>query len=122
MVCNKIYWVSKIFIKDHWCIAFNEGNKRVLVKNVNLYRADFLNALPGYYCCVTMENGDILIRDRAIVVEKSAWDKIHKGYKGVYLDYDGKHPELKGRKTVLSGCVGDYSGALLIEGMHFVIV
>lgn len=56
-----------------------------------------------------------------IKVSKEQWQAIHKDYKGVWQDYHNEHPEWLGRKTVLSGCVSDEIGKLLIEGVHFVI-
>lgn len=47
-----------------------------------------------------------------IKVTKEQWDKIHRDYKG----------ERDGKKTVLSGCISNEIGALLIEGLHFEIV
>lgn len=56
-----------------------------------------------------------------IKVSKEQWQAIHKDYKGVWQDYYNEHPEWLGKKTVLSGCVSDELGKLLIEGIHFVI-
>lgn len=59
-----------------------------------------------------------------IKITKAKWDSIHDDYKGTWQDYYNEHPEWKGRKVVMSGCVtNDPSelGKLLVEGEHFVI-
>ena len=59
-----------------------------------------------------------------IKVSIEKWNLIDTGYKGTWNDYQGKHPEWVGRKTVLGSCITDdpkHSGALLVEGTHFVI-
>lgn len=56
-----------------------------------------------------------------IEVSKTDWDKIPNGYKGKWEAFGGCHPEWLGRKTVLSGCISEEKGALLIEGVHFTI-
>ena len=52
------------------------------------------------------------------------WGNIPNDYKGVYEDFDGDHPELKGNKTCLTCYIaGDYgvSSSLSIEGLHFTL-
>lgn len=56
-----------------------------------------------------------------IKVSKEKWNSICTDFKGEWFDYYGDHPEWLGRKTVMSGCVSDEHGKLLIEGVHFVI-
>ena len=59
-----------------------------------------------------------------IKISKSEFDKIHRDYKGVWQDYHGDHPEWKGRRVVMSGCIDkDPSelGKLYIEGVHFLV-
>jgi hypothetical protein len=56
-----------------------------------------------------------------IKVSKEKWDKIHDDFKGIFQDYHGENPEMKGRLTVLSGCISDELGSLLFEGVHFII-
>lgn len=53
-------------------------------------------------------------------VTKKEYDKICSDYKGIYLDFQGNRPDLKGRKTMLSYENG--STVLLIEGLHFEII
>lgn len=123
MILNHIYRVTKIWAVDYWWLVFyDETNTVVLRKYASNYSKEFLASLPGYYCCVRMEDGDILIRDRALVVRRSEWNKIPADYKGKYADYDGRHPELRGRNTVLGGCIGGVGSELLVEGVHFVIL
>lgn len=55
-----------------------------------------------------------------MLVWQSEWDKIPDDYKGVWTDE--RTPEYVGKKTVLSGCLSDTIGALLIEDYHFVIL
>ena len=47
-----------------------------------------------------------------IKATKEQWNKIHKDYKG----------SMNGKRTVLSGCISDKIGSLMIEGIHFEIV
>ncbi|NCB44008.1 MAG: hypothetical protein EOM59_15525 [Clostridia bacterium] len=54
-----------------------------------------------------------------IQVTQDKWDSIPKEYKGVFSRKD--FPEYKGKKTVLSGCISNEVGSLLIEGVHFEI-
>ena len=56
-----------------------------------------------------------------IKIKKEKWDKIYRDYKGIWQDYYGEHPEWRGRNVVMSGCISDDPGKLLIEGVHFVI-
>lgn len=56
-----------------------------------------------------------------IKVSKEKWDSIPSDYKGVWADIYGTHPEWKGKRTVLSGCISDQIGTLFIEGVHFII-
>ena len=59
-----------------------------------------------------------------IKVNKEKWDSITADYKGVFHDYQGKHPEWVGRRTVIGSCVTDnpkYFGSLLVEDVHFVV-
>lgn len=56
-----------------------------------------------------------------IKVSKEKWNSIYTDYKGVWHDYYGENPEWLGRKVVMSDCVSNEHGKLLIEGVHFVI-
>lgn len=59
-----------------------------------------------------------------IKVSKEKWNLIDVDYKGVFHDYQGKHPEWIGKRTVKGSCVTDnpqYVGVLLVESVHFVI-
>lgn len=63
-----------------------------------------------------------------IRVKKKEWNEIHKNYKGCVtqemIDYsNGRIPQsYLGKREVLSGCISDEIGALLTEGVHFIIV
>ena len=64
-----------------------------------------------------------------IEVTKERWNEIPSDYKGKWdrsLKENGWQPNLPeeyiGKRTVLSGCVSDNIGALLTEGVHFIIV
>lgn len=52
-------------------------------------------------------------------ISEAEYAKIGKDYKGVYEDYDGKHPEWKGRKTAF---LPGHGTTLFIEGVSFEIV
>ena len=56
-----------------------------------------------------------------IKVSKEKWNSISNDYKGIWSDWRGEAPHLKGRKTVLSGCISDKIGSLLFEGIDFII-
>lgn len=59
-----------------------------------------------------------------IIVSKAEFDKIDRDYKGIWQDYHGDHPEWKGRRVVMSGCITkdpNELGKLLIEGVHFLV-
>lgn len=52
-------------------------------------------------------------------ITKAEYEKIPDDYKGQYLDFDGLHPEWKGRKVAfLPGC----GTTLFIEGVSFCFV
>ena len=58
-------------------------------------------------------------------ISKNDWDKIDADYKGEWMDYQGTHPEWKGKKVVMSIFVThnpNETCGLLIEGVHFEIV
>ncbi|WP_282144725.1 hypothetical protein [Thomasclavelia cocleata] len=59
--------------------------------------------------------------ENLIIVSKEKWDSIPSDYKGKWIDYNNEHPELLGKRTVLSGCISKKIGTLLIESVHFVI-
>jgi len=48
------------------------------------------------------------------------YNAIHPDFRGIYQNWDGKNPELKGKKTMLSNENG--ATVLLIEGTSFNIV
>lgn len=50
---------------------------------------------------------------------ESQYRKLPKGYKGTYEDYQGNHPEWKGRRTAL---VADPGTCLVIEGVSLEII
>lgn len=56
-----------------------------------------------------------------IKVSKEKWDKIPTDYKGTWQDYYNEHPEWIGKRVVMSACISNEYGKLLIEGVHFVI-
>ena len=49
------------------------------------------------------------------IISKEYYDKLSKDYKGIFNDYRGDSPELKGRRTWLKKSV------LLVEGIHFLV-
>ena len=53
------------------------------------------------------------------VVTKEAYDEIPDDYKGIYIDYDHKHPEWQGRRVAF---LPGHGTTLFIEGVSFVIV
>lgn len=51
-------------------------------------------------------------------ISKADFDRISADYKGVYMDYQGTHPQRKGRRVAfLPGC----STTLFVEGIHFIV-
>lgn len=66
-----------------------------------------------------MHNDGIILR---ITLEE--YERTGNDFKGTYMDYQGVHPEWKGRKTFvppLGDESGHYATCLLIEGVSFVI-
>ena len=64
------------------------------------------------------------MKTNIIKITQAKWESIPSAYKGVWLDYFGDHPEWKGKKIVMSGCINDDPaalGGLLVEGVHFII-
>ena len=63
------------------------------------------------------------MKTNLIEVSKEQWKRIPKDYKGKWEDNGfGNIPEeFIGRRTVLSGCIGEPQGNLLTEGIHFII-
>ncbi|MGB0989292.1 MAG: hypothetical protein ACPGUI_00530 [Halarcobacter sp.] len=57
--------------------------------------------------------------EKVVAVPESKWTSIHDDYKGICSKED--IPYYIGRKSVLSGCITEDIGKLLIEGFHFVI-
>lgn len=57
-----------------------------------------------------------------IKVSKEKWESICSDYKGEWMNYYNDHPEWLGKKVVMSACISDDPGKLLIEGVHFEIV
>lgn len=43
------------------------------------------------------------------------------GFTGIYIDYDGEHPEWKGKRTIMTGRNGPGT-TLYIEGVSFEVV
>lgn len=54
-------------------------------------------------------------------ISRAEWRKTGNDFKCKYSDYDGIHPELKGRWTYMPPLSLGYTTCLLIEGLHFVI-
>lgn len=40
-----------------------------------------------------------------IKINSKKWDSIPNDYKGIFQDYQGNSPDLKGRKCVMLGCI-----------------
>ena len=55
-----------------------------------------------------------------IQVSQKKWDSIPENYKGVFNSED--HPELLGKRTVLSGSISTEMFGLFFEGIHFEII
>lgn len=55
------------------------------------------------------------------VSQKEFRRSVEHGYTGTYYDYDGKHPEWKGKRTIMTGDDGPGTN-LYIEGISFEIV
>lgn len=125
---DKILWLANWYDTDHWCIAYFEKNKNKIVykERVTNQSKGFLGSLPGYFCCTVFKDdknhvSGVSARSRALVISRSDWNKISAFCKGTYNDCDGRHPELKGRKVVVSNCVGGQGSDWLVEGVHFII-
>lgn len=56
-----------------------------------------------------------------IKVSKEKWDSIPADYKGTWQDYYNERPEWLGKRVVMSGCISNELGKLLIEDVHFII-
>ena len=54
-------------------------------------------------------------------VTKKCWNNYGNNFKGRYSDFDGKHPELKGKRELMPPLELGYSTCLLIEGASLVI-
>lgn len=52
-------------------------------------------------------------------ISKADFDRIGADYKGVYMDYDGKHPEWRGRRVAF---LPGHGTTLFIEGVSFEII
>ena len=52
------------------------------------------------------------------IISKEEFDRIHDGYKGIFEDTQGTHPEWKGRRTAFLPGEGT---TLSIEGIHFLV-
>ena len=52
-------------------------------------------------------------------ITKKQYDTIGSDYKGRYTDYDGKHPEWKGRRVAF---LPGHGTTLFIDGVSFEIV
>ena len=57
-----------------------------------------------------------------IQITKEKWNSIGNDYKGEWMNYWNDHPEWLGKKVVMSGCISDEHGKLLVEGVHFEII
>lgn len=57
-----------------------------------------------------------------IKISMEKWNSISTDYKGVWYDYYNEKPQWKGKKVVLSGCISNEFGKLLVEDVHFTIV
>lgn len=54
-----------------------------------------------------------------VQITKAEFDKIGPDYKGKYMDFQGDHPEWKGRRTAF---LPGYGTTLFIEGVSFEII
>lgn len=73
-------------------------------------------------CCDTIEEIKEqyeIFRDIEIISKENG-NKISNDYKGIYSDYQGNSPNLKGLKTKLNNING--ATCLVFEGIHFIIV
>lgn len=52
------------------------------------------------------------------IITKEQYNRIGNDYKGIFHDYHGTHPELKGRRTAFLPGEGT---VLFIEGIHFLV-
>ena len=52
-------------------------------------------------------------------ITKKQFYAIDKDYRGTYIDYDGKHPDWKGKRTAF---LPGHGTTLFIEGISFEIV
>ena len=53
-----------------------------------------------------------------IHISKSDFDRIGADYKGVYMDYQGTHPQRKGRRVAF---LPGHGTTLFTEGIHFIV-
>ena len=53
-----------------------------------------------------------------IHISKADFDRIDPDYKGIYMDYQGTHPQRKGRRVAF---LPGYGTTLFVEGIHFVV-
>ena len=53
-----------------------------------------------------------------IHISKAEFDRIGADYKGVYMDYQGTHPQRKGRRVAF---LPGHGTTLFAEGIHFIV-
>ena len=51
-------------------------------------------------------------------ISKAEFDRIGADYKGVYMDYQGTHPQRKGRRVAF---LPGHGTTLYTEGIHFIV-
>lgn len=51
-------------------------------------------------------------------ISKAEFDRIGADYKGVYMDYQGTHPQRKGRRVAF---LPGHGTTLFTEGIHFIV-
>ena len=51
-------------------------------------------------------------------ISKAGFDRIGADYKGVYMDYNGTHPQRKGRRVAF---LPGHGTTLYTEGIHFIV-
>ena len=96
------------------CYGTKQDNVRIKCEDCN----EVIVSAPS----CTKDEAKKMNNSEILTVTQEKWDSICTDYKGIFHDYYNEQPEWKGRRCVMSGCVCDDLGQLLIEGVHFVIV
>lgn len=79
-------------------------------------RWSFQDGCFGHKECLNSKRRKPSVR----LIPQSNWERIPDDYKAVWSNE--AYPDLVGRNTVLSGCISDESGSLMIEGINFEII